>query len=406
MKKYIAHIYIFLMVVYYGQGYLSLSEGIIGKLLLVLIVLFSLYYWIYAIAKFKLPIPLNVLNIMLVIWTFYGIYPIMVGSSAIKSVDQPTYYYLKNIYISILPIYSFYVFTKKKMLTEYSVKIWYFAFLLVAIMGYIYNQQMILQALSEGGRDVSEITNNAGYTMATLLCLLPLFNKKPLVQYSLMAICLYFVLVGFKRGAIICAALCAIMIIIHSFKMSGGRRKKTVSTKWKIIVITIVLLAASVYAINMLIETSDYFNYRLESTLEGRSSERDNIYSFFYEHFTTESNPIIFLFGNGAYGTIELYRKFAHNDWLEIAIDNGLVFLLIYAIYWVSILSVLSRGEKKSPYTLMLATFVIIYLFRTFVSMSYSAITPYAALAFGMSLANFQCKKNYKRIINNNNYTV
>ena len=378
---------------YFGQGFLF-GEGLLARLILVLVVGISFYYWVYAVSRYKLPLPLRLLSILLIIWTLYGIPPIVMGSKAIVSVGRETFYYLKSIYISVLPVFAFYVFARERWLTEDILKKWFVVFFVVAIGDYYYGLQTSLNKMSELGHNVTEATNNAGYMMATLLCLAPLFYKKPGIQYVIIGACLLFTLGSLKRGAILCSVLSATAIILLSLKsnrdvLSPKRgNKKTV----QIVFFTALLIIVGYYAVNSYLSSSDYFVYRLQETLEGNSSERDDIYSTILNHFLFNSDIISFLFGNGAYGTVEIFNTFAHNDWLEIAIDNGFFVLILYAVYWMSYINIIKKANKSSTCTIMLIVFVIIYFFRSFFSMSYSDITPFASCALGFSLANYQFK--------------
>lgn len=390
----IVHLYLALLMLYYGQGFLF-GEGLLARLILVLFVGISFYYWIYAIAKYKLPLPLRMLSVLLVIWTFYGIPPIIFGSKAAVLEGFETYHYLKTIYISMLPIYVFYVLSKKNLLTENILRGWFIIFIIIAIGNYYYGMQKALSIAIEKGADASEATNNSGYFVATLLCLVPVFYKKKALLYSVMGICLFFTLSSFKRGAIISALLCCCVIVRYSLKAKEGDVRKKSNTFRIWILLFLFIIVAYLFVVHFL-ATSDYFNYRLEQTLEGSSSGRDELYSLYLNHFMHESNFTAFLFGNGAYGSLENFGCFAHNDWLEIAIDNGLFFLVLYAAYWISLLVTLCRGDNKSYYTTIFTLFVIIYFLRSFLSMSYSDITPYASCAIGFSLANYQVKKKNK----------
>lgn len=390
----IVHLYLALLMLYYGQGFLF-GEGLLARLILVLFVGISFYYWMYAITKYKLPFPLKMLSILLVIWTLYGIPPILFGSKAAVSEGFETYHYLKTIYISMLPIYTFYVFSQKKILTDSILRGWFVAFIIVAIGNYYYGMQKALNLMVEKGVDASEATNNSGYFVATLLCLVPVFYNKKFLLYSVMGICLFFTISSFKRGAILSALLCCCIIVWYSLKSQKFEVRKKRKT-FRIWVLLFVFIVVGCFFVANILATSDYFSYRLEQTLEGSSSGRDDIYSSFLNYFMSENSFKTFLFGNGAYGTLEIFGCFAHNDWLEIAIDNGLFLLVLYAVYWVSLLVTLSRGDKQSYYTTIFASFVIIYFLRSFLSMSYSDVTPYASCAIGFSLANYQEKKKLK----------
>lgn len=385
MKK-IVNLYIFLFCIYYLQGTLYASGGIISRILLAVLMLISLYYFGYANINYKLPTPLKVLSIMVLAWTGYGMVIIMFGAGF--GVRVPSYFYLKGIYLSLLPIYSFYTFARKGFLTDHLLKTWTFVFLAVCIFQFYreYNS-LLLDAIG----DIDEFTNNSGYIMVSLFVLLPLFQEKPLVQYSLLSVVLWYVLTGFKRGAILVGALCVIWMVYLSFTNKNERNQGRVGRKYLIrVLLTIVLIVVGVYTVNLLLSGSDYFNQRVEATLEGNSSNRDLIYGKMYGFIWQQNNIFNILFGNGADATLKIFGAYAHNDWLEIAVNNGLWMVVLYVVYWVSLAKFVLKGNKYSVCSQMLTLFFFIYFLKTLFSMSYNDITPYAACAFGYALANFK----------------
>lgn len=389
MKNF-ANIYISLFLFYYLQGILYAKGSIVSQLVLVVLLLASLYYWLYSILHYKLPMPLRILSIMLLIWTIYGAIPIMFGvGSLMRSV--PPFSFLKGIYLSLLPVFPFFVFVRKGWLDEQLIKKWFFAFLVVAIANFYEKRNELMMMAIEGGDTREEFTNNEGYVLLSLLPLLPLFEKKPFLQYILLFICMLYVLIGFKRGAILAGAICSIWMIIQSFANKDSKHSSKGRTFTRF-VLTIAIVSGTIIAVRYLLSTSDFFNYRLNVTLEGGSSGRDSLYSLFWNTFVTETNVFRLLFGRGAYGTLEITSNYAHNDWLEIAIDNGLLFIFLYIAYWISLFSLYRNSKKGLPETMMLGMFIIINFLKTFFSMSYLDLTPYATCAFGYALA--MCEMN------------
>lgn len=378
------NVYIFLFCVYYLQGILFASGGIISRILLAVLLVVSLYYFGYANTNYKLPTPLKVLSIMVLAWTGYGMVIIMFGAGF--GVRVPSYYYLKGIYLSLLPIYSFYTFARKGILTDYLLKSWTFVFLVVGIFQFYreFNSRLLIAT-----GNIDEFTNNSGYIMVSLFALLPLFQEKPIIQYSLLSVILWYVLTGFKRGAILIGTLCVIWMLYLSFtnKKEIGMAKKKRMIR---LLLTITLIIVGIYAVNMLLSGSDYFSKRIEDTLEGNTSNRDIIYGKMYAFIWQQNNIFNLLFGNGADATLRIFRAYAHNDWLEIAVNNGLWMVVLYVVYWVSLAKFVLKGNKYSVCSQMLTLFFFIYFLKTFISMSYNDITPYAACAFGYAMANFK----------------
>lgn len=388
MQKIIPHLYIFLWLLYYQQDGTTIS-----RIILVLLLLMSLYYFGFALIRYRLPLPMKVLAILVIGWTFYGVYPILdSGYEFLYIADTRSYVQpfteLKGIYCSILPIFSFYVFTKRDVFTEKAVKRWFWAFLAMAL--FTYSQFHESETLKYGKE---EITNNYSYVILSLLPFIPLYYKRPVLQYLILSICLLCVLLGFKRGAILIGVIAAGWFIYTTFRSNNSMhsRKKIIR-----IVMVIIMLLLAVNAIYYLLNNSDYFNVRITNTVDGDTSGRDILYQSFLHHLLSEKNILNFLFGNGAYGTVRISGNYAHNDWLEIAIDYGLVFLIIYMFFWTSLFLLLWRSRNSSVYSMIITLFFIIYFLKTFFSMSYNNITIYAACAFGYAFARYTSylKKN------------
>ena len=190
-----------------------------------------------------------------------------------------------------------------------------------------------------------------------------------------------------KRGAILIAVLCFIYFLYSMFKTSRG------STRVGIVLLSLAAIIVSAILVNDLLQTNEYFVSRIEQTLEGDSSNRDELYSTYFNHFITESSFLKFFLGNGANATLSIGYNYAHNDWLEIAINNGLLGIIIYMWYYISLFTDYMR-EKK--YNLVYADVILMALIIMFTSslfsMSYASLNTAFPIAVGFVLA-----KNYNK---------
>ena len=134
---------------------------------------------------------------------------------------------------------------------------------------------------------------------------------------------------------------------------------------------------------------NEYLIYRFNQVLEGNSSNRDIIYSNLWEHFIREDNFLKFVFGNGANATLAIGTNYAHNDWLEIAINNGILGLIVYLAFYMTLLNEVLKIRNRSPLSsnVILMSFIIL-LMTSFFSMSYSSVGLSIAIAIGYVLAN------------------
>lgn len=321
---------------------------------------------------------------MVIAWSVYGIINIA-GRNYIPG--KPLFAYLKNIYMSVLPIFTFYVFAKKRVLTETIIRRCIYIFIIVSICQF-YNG--FGQNYEEYKTALENVTTNASYYVVAILPLFPILRKQTVIKYTLLSVCMYYIFLGFKRGAILCGSICFLAIIINDVKMNRINRDH-ISVRQVLLLFSIIIAMIGLITImqNRLV-SNDYFAKRLELTKEGDSSGRDVLYSVYFNYFITQGNAFNFVFGGGADTTIRQLHKYAHNDWLEIAINNGLWLLLFYFIYWVAFLKLIRKRRWDSISYQMITLFVIIYFLRSIFSMSYNAIPMYSSCAIGYALVNYK----------------
>lgn len=356
----------------------------------------SLYYAVYANIKYRLPVFFKALNVLLIMFAFYGLLYIISGEKLAVGIDKAVSNsgYLKNILNSLLPIYAFYVFARRGLLDEKTIKFWFFVFLILAIRSFYRSYRFKLQQAAAAGSSREEFTINTGYTFVSLLPALVVFRKRPIIQYVLIALCGYFIIAGMKRGAMLSGAICLMWFLLVNLKNVPKRKK------WIIIIVTGIVVAVGVYFISYMMNNSDYFLSRYESTLEGDSSRREDLYSTFFNHFIYEENPFRFLFGYGANGTLKISYNYAHNDWLEIATNQGLVGLIIYFVYFVCFYLSWRRSRGHHEAYMAIGMTLIILFMATLYSMSYNTVSRCGAMVLGYYLAAAGMAVNTKTEVN------
>lgn len=282
--------------------------------------------------------------------------------------------YLKQIYMSLLPIYAFYHFSIKGLLSQKLIRIMTFMLLAVTIANYMYYSSLFALTSTREG-----VTLNVGYSFLELLPLILLLDIKPSFQFLVFILCLVFIVLCVKRGAIIIGAFCYILFILS--KIKSGRNVRVY------IFLSLISLIFIYYYLEYTMANNAYFQHRIEQTIDGNSSNRDQIYSTFWNHFISEQNIFKFMFGNGANSTLTIGINYAHNDWLEIAINNGLFGLLMYFCYFVFLLkdALKIRAQSSLMSSSMVMAFVIL-LMTSFFSMSYASIGLPLAIVIGYVL--------------------
>lgn len=359
----------------FSDSYAMLQSVIYWVLLLI-----SAYYVMYANYKYKLVGYFKVLNVLLLMFTIYGVALLLSGEKFISpafGTVMNNASYTTQIYCSLLPIYAFYTFSVKGFLNEKVIKRWVIVFFIVAISIYI---QTLRDAFLRHLGSV-EVTNNAGYIILPLIPLMAFLNKKPFMQFVGLTICMLLILFAMKRGAILIGAVCLLYFLFVSLKLASKSM-----VLW-VFLSSIGLILAGYFIVVDMIGTSDYFQSRIEETLEGNTSSRDVLYGDFASHIFYKTGFLQFLFGSGANATLKVSVNYAHNDWLEIAVNQGFVGVAIFFAYWVAFYKSCKRIKSNPSARLAITLIFLIYFMKTLFSMSYSDMNMFATCILGYCLS-------------------
>lgn len=371
-------------VLYYLQGIVYSEGGAISITLLGMNLLISANCALKVLQWKKKPTYFKGFNMLMLLFTIYGFALIVSSPSTlyypISGKTMPSYNYIKSIYLSLLPIYPFYYYTKTGYLTVERLQIWGLVFLASVTLSYFQNQREVLEKLLESGSKAEEITNNSGYLFLSCLPLLVLYRKKPLIQFAALAFVMAFIVMGMKRGAIIIGLISSIYFMWQAITKSKGKMR------FLFIILSVGICVGAVYFFIYQMSTSDYMMHRIESTMEGNSSGRDKLFSHFWKYFTEEASALHYLIGRGANGTLEIYYNYAHNDWLEIAVNHGILGLVVYTFYYLCFYKTWKRATNTDAKTI-LALMLLIFFAKTLFSMSYADMTYVSTSILGYALA-------------------
>ena len=369
---------------YYLQGIAYPEGGIISLSLLGVNLLVSASCAVKVIQWKNKPVFFKGFNVLMLMFTIYGLTLVLIGPSTlyypISGMSMKSYSYIKSIYLSLLPIYPFYYYSRLGYLTAERLRIWGVVFLASVTLSYFRMQRDALTALLEKGANADETTNNMSYLFLSCLPLLVLYRRKPLIQFTALAFVLAFIVMGMKRGAIAIGLVSSIYFMSQAIRNSNGK------TRFSFLILSVGICIGAVFFFIHEMSTSDYMMKRLEDTIEGNTSGRDSLYSFFWTYFTKNDNFLHYLIGRGANGTLEIYDNYAHNDWLEIAVNQGLLGIFVYAFYWFGFYKTwrnASNIEAKSILTLM----ALIFFAQTMFSMSYSDMSYVSTSILGYALS-------------------
>lgn len=382
------NIYISLLAFYSMQGTIIPTGGtIFSQLILLIAMLMGLYYTVKAIQMNGKPIYFKGLNILFLTLVVYGVILLLSDHHFVikaKLIDNEVskFSYLKSLFLSLPNIYTFYYFSRKNLLTESYLRKWVIVFGGIAIFRFYDYQLTTLQALLLNGNDVEKSTNNMGYLFVALIPAIALFKDNVRLQYCILIICMTFVMMAMKRGAIIVGVVSLVYFLYFNYRYNNKVSKR------KVVFFSILIIVAAYIITEHMMETSDYFMSRIAQTKEGNSSGRNEIYEYFWNHFKNEMDAFRFLFGNGANATLDIGVNYAHNDWLELAINQGVLGLVIYAIYWLCFWKTIRSIKYNKTAKLVLSLTFISFFIKTVFSMSYTDYSIYSCTVFGYYLAH------------------
>ena len=242
----------------------------------------------------------------------------------------------------------------------FSERFWVIVACLLVFCGsvYFYHAQML--ALQNTWNE--DITVNASTIFLVLLPMMFLLKNR-WMSIVLFSVCLFFLLDGAKRGNIIAAVLPTCIYVYYILK----NEKKSLG---RVLLILIVLIIAGSWLLNQTF-SNNYLLGRFEDMQEGNSSGRDVIYLKSWNVWYNGGSILTYLFGYGFDGTMVTMGIRAHNDWLELLVDNGLVGIVTYLCIFVSFYRVVRR-IKIQEYKLVVLSSLFIWLAKTLYSMGYT----------------------------------
>lgn len=385
------NIYLSFLTFYLIQGVMIPTGGtVFSQLILSCAMLMGIYYTVKTICLPNIPVYFTGLNMLFFMFIIYGILLLFSNHHYIiifNWSEVPNSTFLKNIFLSLPNVYVFYYFSRKGYLTEKALKKWVIVFLASSVFRYIDNQMALLNMMQLKGVQTKEMTNNMGYLFVALMPTIAVFKDKVRIQYGILILCMAFIMMAMKRGAIIVGTIMLIYILYFNYKYNKNVSKR------KVIVFSLFIIVAAYFITEYMLESSDYFMSRIEQTKEGNSSGRNALYERYWNHFKNETDIFKYLLGNGANATLGIGVNYAHNDWLEIAIDEGVLGLVIYCIYWFCFWRTIASIKYNITAKLVLTLTFISFLIMTVFSMSYTEYSIYSCSVFGYYLAHYKEKE-------------
>ena len=380
MKNKIAlYILIVIIPLYFLQGWIFESGSLASQCIAAIWLLIDVIYLIKCL-KYGLIdrigrtfISFWLLNT--VTWLFA---PLLINNNVNVISWGATYSVYKNISVVFLTYFPFYYLKLNCLIEKRQLRWFTFISLICLIVAFFVSSGENAFVIGE-----SDITNNGAYYLVVTIPLLGLFFDQ-IIKYIFLGVILILVLSGAKRGAILCAAIEYFFFIYFYIKNIRKSRSLFKLTWASLAVLVIFYMAINLY------ERNDYLQMRYEQTISGDSSSRDEIYSLAFQKFN-EQDFINQLLGSGMNSTLSIIKDYAHQDWLELLINNGILGIIFYLSVFVSILRYYQQSRRSMIYAerFMFLSAVFAWFIRSMFSMTYYSIeTCFLVISLAIVSAN------------------
>ena len=267
----------------------------------------------------------------------------------------------KGVCTGLLPFFVGYYASVKKDIPDKVLLIVGGLYFIVAVATFFFlGEQLML----EQNRD--NVVNNAAYRLVVFIPFIPIFfksNKFKLINFAIAVISVILIILGSKRGAILCMVISLIFSVLYY--MYNTR----ISIQKAFALLLFVLFV--IFLLYRLIEANDYLMYRLEQTQSVGIGQRSVAYKTLFNHWLYDSTGFEFLFGGGTCAAIEIWGNYAHNDWLELLSSNGLFGVLIYAALFVSFIRFIYKTNIDPFYKLSMYLCILLLFMQSVFSMGY-----------------------------------
>lgn len=381
-------IYILLWLFGFIQS-LFITNSFVSLMFSVPSMLITLYCFVKIFESFRPRGAMLIFGVLFVVLLCYGFGLVFLDNAVRGAGKIKSNSFLLMLMTSLGPVFSFYYFSRKGWLDEQFLTRWFWVFFVAAILRYVDTERHSMEVLMETATKYEDVTNNAAYFILGLFPFVFLLKKKPIIQFVVLGVILYFVVVGVKRGAMLVAAFLLVWFIFVSRQYVSNKRRYFVTF------LAVILIVLGWQFIVRFYENSDYFQIRVENTLEGSSSGRNIIYSTLWNHYINNDNMVQLAFGEGAYHTFNIAGNDAHNDWLELLIDCGLFSVIVYFIYWVCfVCDWVKSKHNQLIYSMLGACFIFTFL-RSLFSMSFSDMPFFVSVTMGYCFAQIHNNKPY-----------
>lgn len=343
-----------LICVYFAQGFFYPNGSIIAKLSLLIVLCISFLFFIKeSLVKNK--------NLFLI---FLSLFIVMNVIGYIAGANYGGVYYsqLRNIITAMLPFFAVYSLTKSNSVKESNLKLFFFVMLGISILNYFDSQSKLILE-----QDRDNVVSNVGYMFVSLLPLVFLFEKNKVVQMMIVLIMLFMTVKSAKRGAVISFSFGAMIVLLYQLKNSPRK------SRFLNYILSFLMIGIAVFFAIYQLKNNEFLMNRMDGIIEG--SGRNSIYSNLFNAWINSDDLTKYIFGFGFVATISKSGSghLAHNDWLELLINFGLIGVFIYVLIFIYLLIYIKNKYNENKYRYGMLLIVTLWFFQAGFSMFYAS---------------------------------
>lgn len=352
---------LFLMLaVYFSQGALYATGSPIGKLALFAVLFISIYFFFRSVLLLSQKSLIYYSILILVLINVFGF--LMKGEFGGIYFSQ-----LRNILTATLPFFACYYLAKKGYLNEKHLMLFFFLMLPLTVLAFYFSRN---ELISESIATEDNVVSNVAYSFVSLIPFVFFFGKrKVLAIISLMAL-VFLIIQGAKRGALVTASVGVLVFGLYQFfSVPPGKKIRSY-------VIAVLGCVCMVFIAFYFFKSNEFLIQRMQSISEGGSG-RDSIYSALWTAWLNSDDFLVYLLGFGFVATIDKSGSgfLAHNDWLELLVNFGLLGVLVYFLIFLGIMFYVFSSGIQKKYRLAMLAIAGMWMLQTMFSMYYTSST-------------------------------
>lgn len=364
---------ILLIAVYFLQGFLYPSGSIISQLSILFFLIIGLFCFLRTSLRLAVPFFVKVFIVFYIILllTFLLSSKTVIGTKYEAIGLISTFSQFKQISAFVLSFFIAYIVVSKNYLNITYIYWTGIVFFVLSVIRFFFSRDLLAE-------ESEMFTNNAGYFLVATIPYIPfLIKKKKIIGVTIFVLVAVLIIASAKRGAIVC--LIASMLFMLAYYLKTHR----VTIK-RLVVILLLLLISAIF-VYFTVASNEYLMLRIIKTQDEGIGQRSIAYATLWQYWISETNIFKFLFGNGMAQSVAVWGNYAHNDWLELLIDNGLVGAIIYMLFFISAFAYIRKMKIEYVYKLSAYLCLIILLLKTIFSMGYTDMQNVMfCLLFGM----------------------